>query len=150
MLNQDYLVRKMTEDDLDRVMIIEKESFALPWSRESYLSELKNNFAAYMVCDVEGEVAGYGGIWVVFEQAHITNIAIGREYRLKGLGQSLMLELEKVARQRKATHILLEVRPSNLAARTMYKNLGFEDMSVRKAYYSDNNEDAIVMTRYLF
>lgn len=150
MLNQDYLVRKMTEEDLDRVMFIEQEAFALPWSRESYLSELKNNFAAYLVCDVEGEVAGYGGIWVVFEQAHITNVAIGHDYRLRGLGKSLMLELEKVARQKKATHILLEVRPSNLAARTMYKKLGFVDMSIRKAYYSDNNEDAIVMTKYLF
>jgi ribosomal-protein-alanine N-acetyltransferase len=150
MLNQNYLVRKMTEQDLDRVMAIEKESFALPWSRESYLSELKNNFAVYLVCDVEGEVAGYGGIWVVFEQAHITNVAIGTDYRLRGLGQSLMLELEKVARSRKATHILLEVRPSNVAARTMYKNLGFKDTSLRKAYYSDNNEDAIVMTKYLF
>lgn len=150
MLNQDYLVRKMTEEDLDRVMVIEKEAFALPWSRESYLSELKNSFAVYLVCDVEGEVAGYGGIWVVFEQAHITNVAISQDYHLRGLGKSLMLELEKVARQKKATHILLEVRPSNLAARTMYKKLGFVDMSIRKAYYSDNKEDAIVMIKYLF
>lgn len=150
MLNQSYLIRKMTEEDLSSVMEIEKEAFTLPWSRESYLSELKNNFAAYMVCDVEGEIAGYGGIWVVFEQAHITNVAIGKDYRQKGLGHSLMVELEQIARQRKATHILLEVRPSNLAARTLYKNLGFEDISVRKAYYSDNSEDAIVMTKYLF
>ena len=89
-------------------------------------------------------------IWVVFEQAHITNVAISQDYRLRGLGHSLMLELEKVARQKKANHILLEVRPSNLAARTMYKKLGFVDMSIRKAYYSDNNEDAIVMIKYLF
>lgn len=150
MLNQNYLIRKMTEEDLDRVMTIEKEAFALPWSRESYLSEIKNNFASYLVCDVDGEVAGYGGIWVVFEQAHITNVAIGQDYRLRGLGKSLMLELEQVARQKKATHILLEVRPSNLPARTMYKNLGFEDISLRKAYYSDNSEDAVIMTKYLF
>lgn len=140
----------MTEEDLDAIMQIEKEAFALPWSRESYYSELRNNFASYLVCDVEGEVAGYGGIWVVFEEAHITNVAIGKDYRTRGLGRALMLKLEEVARCKKANYILLEVRPSNLAARTMYKNLGYVDTSLRKGYYSDNNEDAIVMTKFLF
>lgn len=150
MLNQDFLIRKMTAADLDAIMIIEQEAFAVPWHRESYAAELNNKFAVYLVCDVNGEVAGYGGIWVVFEEAHITNIAIGKDYRSKGLGRALMLALENVARRRKANHILLEVRPSNTPARNMYKNLGFCDTSRRKAYYSDNNEDAIIMTKYLF
>lgn len=150
MLNQGYLIRKMTPQDLDQVMIIEREAFALPWSKESYLSELKNSFANYLICDWEGDMAGYGGIWVVFEEAHITNIAIGKDYRGSGLGRSLMLELEGMARAKQANRILLEVRPSNQAARQMYKHLGYMDTNLRKNYYVDNNEDAIIMTKFLF
>lgn len=149
MLNRDFMIRKMTDRDIDRIMIIEVESFSLPWSKQSYLSELKNNFANYLVCDYEGEVAGYGGMWIVFEEAHITNIAIARDYRGTGMGKALMLELEEVARQKNALRILLEVRPSNQAARNMYKSLGFIDTGLRKAYYSDNGEDAILMTKLL-
>jgi ribosomal-protein-alanine N-acetyltransferase len=149
MLNQDFLIRKMTEQDIDRIMVIELESFTLPWSKQSYISELKNDFANYMVCDCEGEVAGYGGIWIVFEEAHITNIAIAKAYRGTGMGKSLMLELEKLARSKKAIRILLEVRPTNEAARHMYTSLGYIDTGLRKAYYSDNGEDAILMTKFL-
>lgn len=149
MLNQDYMIRKMTDQDIDRIMVIEVESFSLPWSKQSYVSELKNDFANYLVCDCEGKVAGYGGIWVVFEEAHITNIAIAGDYRGAGMGKTLMLELEKVARTKKALRILLEVRPTNEAARHMYKSLGYVDTGLRKAYYSDNGEDAILMTKFL-
>lgn len=149
MLNQDFMIRKMTEQDIDRIMVIEVESFSLPWSKQSYISELKNNFANYLVCDCEGQVAGYGGIWVVFEEAHITNIAIAADYRGTGMGKTLMLELENVARTKKAQRILLEVRPTNNTARHMYKSLGYIDTGLRKAYYSDNGEDAILMTKFL-
>lgn len=149
MLNQDFMIRKMTEQDIDRIMVIEVESFSLPWSKQSYISELKNNFANYLVCDYEGQVAGYGGIWVVFEEAHITNIAIATDYRGTGMGKALMLELENVARTKKAQRILLEVRPTNNTARHMYKGLGYIDTGLRKAYYSDNGEDAILMTKFL-
>ena len=150
MLNQDYLIRKMTEQDLDEVMMIEKESFSLPWSRESYLGELRNSFANYIVCDCAGVVAGYAGIWVVFEEAHITNVAVGKSFRSQGIGLALMAEAERIARSKKATRILLEVRPSNEVALHMYRNLNYMQTALRKAYYSDNGEDAMVMTKYLF
>lgn len=150
MLIQDYLIRKMTEQDLDEVMKIEKESFSLPWSRESYLGELKNSFANYIVCDCAGDIAGYAGIWVVFEEAHITNVAVGKFFRAKGIGLALMVQAERIARAKKATRILLEVRPSNEAALHLYQNLNYIQTALRKAYYSDNGEDAIVMTKYLF
>lgn len=140
----------MAETDLDKVMIIEKESFSLPWSRESYLGELKNDFANYLVCDDAGDIAAYGGIWVVFEEAHITSVAVAIQYRGQGVGSDLMRELEKIARAKHATRILLEVRPSNQAALAMYDKLGFVKTGERKAYYTDNGEDALVMTRYLF
>lgn len=150
MLNRNFILRKMTSQDIDEVMQIEKESFTLPWSRDSYLGELKNNFATYLICDYEGEIAGYGGIWVVFEEAHITNIAVGSKFRQLGIGVALMLELEKAARDKNAQRILLEVRPSNQAALKMYQNLDYLPTGLRKQYYSDNNEDAIIMTKLLF
>jgi ribosomal-protein-alanine N-acetyltransferase len=150
MLKPDYLIRKMTEQDLDCIMRIEKESFTLPWSRESFAGELKNQFSNYLVCDCEGEVAAYVGIWVVYEEAHITNVAVGVKYRRMGIGRALMLEAEKLARQKKAHCILLEVRPSNQAALNMYRELGYVPTGLRKAYYSDNQEDAIVMTKYFY
>ncbi len=135
---------------MDEVMMIEKEAFSLPWSLESYLGELKNSFANYIVCDCAGDIAGYAGIWVVFEEAHITNVAVRKSFRSQGIGLALMAEAEKIARTKKATHILLEVRPSNEVALHMYENLCYMQTAVRKAYYSDNGEDAIIMTKYLF
>lgn len=149
MLHHGYLIRKMTERDLDEVMVIEKDSFTLPWSRPSYESELQNQYANYLVCDWEGEVAAYVGMWTLFEEAHITNVAVGKEYRGRGMGRVLMLEEEKLARAKKAERILLEVRPSNISALTMYKGLGFVTTGIRKQYYADNQEDALVMTKYL-
>lgn len=150
MLNHNFILRRMTPQDINEVMQIEKESFAVPWSQESYLAELTNTFATYLVCDCGGEIAGYGGIWVVFEEAHITNVAIASSFRQTGLGTVLMQEMEKVAREKKANRILLEVRPSNQAALTMYRNLNYLPSGLRKQYYSDNNEDAIIMTKLLF
>ncbi len=150
MLESGCLIRNMTVKDLERVMEIEEESFPLPWSMESYLGELKNNFATYLVCDCAAKIAGFGGIWVVFEEAHITNVAIASDFRRQGLGKMLMSRLEDIAKEKGAARILLEVRPSNEGARLMYSRLGFLPTGMRKEYYSDNKEDAIIMTKYLF
>lgn len=149
MLNRSFLIRKMTFQDLDEVMVIEHESFSLPWSRHSYESELENHYANYLVCDCQGEVAAYVGMWTVFEDAHITNVAVAGNYRRMGMGRALMLEEEKIAEAKRATRIMLEVRPSNAAARAMYGELGYISTALRKHYYTDNQEDAIVMTKYL-
>lgn len=149
MLNHTFLIRKMTEQDLDELMIIEKDSFSLPWSRQAYEAELQNQYANYLVCDWQGEVAAYVGMWTIFEEAHITNVAVARKFRRMGMGQILMLEEEKLAIAKQATQMLLEVRPSNIAALTMYNQLGYLPTSLRKQYYSDNQEDAIIMTKYL-
>ena len=150
MLNAGYIIRKMTPQDLDTVMIIEYEAFAMPWSRESYLGELKNSFAHYIVADCAGKVAGYLGLWVVFDEAHITNVAVADDYRRQGLGKALMLEAEKYARSKKSSRIMLEVRPSNTAALDMYKNLNYLPGGERKNYYSNDGEDAIIMIKLLF
>ncbi len=149
MLNPNFLLRKMAVQDIDAVMQIELSTFTLPWSRESYLSELDNKYANYFIVDFEGEIAGYGGIWVVFEEAHITNVAVGENFRGCGFGRALMTELERHARQKKAGYIFLEVRASNNVALEMYKRLGYRVTGLRKGYYSDNQEDALKMIKYL-
>ena len=149
MLQTDCLIRKMTTLDLDQLMAIENEAFNLPWSRQSYEAELLNQWATYLVCDYEGELAAYIGMWTVFEEAHITNVAVAKRFRGRGMGQALMLEEEKIARAKRAERILLEVRPSNTAAMKMYKSLGYIPTGLRKEYYADNLEDAIIMTKYL-
>ena len=143
------MVRKMTVNDLDEVMRIEMQSFSLPWSRSSYEGELNNPFATYLVIDADGEVAAYGGAWSVFEEGRITNIAVAPEYRGRGWGEELLLALEQEVRRRGASQFLLEVRPSNAAALHLYKKLGFLQCGIRKAYYSDNKEDALIMTKLL-
>lgn len=149
MLNRGYLIRKLTESDLDELMLIENESFTMPWSRQSYETELQNQYATYLVCDFEGEIAAYAGMWTLFEEAHITNVAVGNKYRGRGMGQVLMLEEEKIARAKGAELILLEVRVSNTVAVEMYRELGFVPTGLRKEYYTDNQEDALVMTKIL-
>lgn len=149
MIETGFMMRKMTPLDLDQVMVIEQEAFSLPWSRHSYEKELTNQYANYLVIDYQGNVAGYGGIWVVFDEAHITNVAIASHFRGRGWGRALMLELEKLASRKRTVRILLEVRPSNRAAIAMYHGLGFIVSGLRKQYYSDNNEDAIVMVKHL-
>ncbi len=150
MLNPHYILRKRAPQDIDEIMAIEQEAFSMPWSKESYLAELKNHFAYYTVCDVGGKIAGYGGIWIVFEEAHITNVAVSAEYRRQGIGAAIMLELEKQAREKKALRILLEVRPSNEPALKTYRKLNYLPNNVRPEYYSDNGEDALIMIKLLF
>lgn len=150
MLNTNYIIRKMIPRDIDSIMQIENEAFSMPWSKESYLAEMKNQFASYLVCDVAGTIAGYGGIWTVFEEAHITNVAVNAEFRRQGIGSAIMTELENRAREKKARRIMLEVRPSNEPALKTYKKLGYLPANVRNEYYSDNGEDALIMIKLLF
>lgn len=148
-MNQDFLIRKMTGRDLDEIMLIELESFTLPWSRQSYENELSNRYATYMVADHEGVVAAYGGMWVVADEAHITNVAVAPRYRRQGMGTKVLQALLNTAGQKRVSRIFLEVRASNDAAFKLYSGQGFAPTGVRKQYYSDNDEDAIVMMRQL-
>ena len=100
MLNHAFMIRKMTVRDLDKLMVIENESFSLPWSRQSYEGELQNAYADYLVCDWAGEVAGYIGMWTVMEEAHLTNVAVASKFRGQGIARTLMLTQERQARQK--------------------------------------------------
>lgn len=138
--------RPMTLDDLDGVLVIEKASFTLPWSREAFYNELVHNrYAKYVVMEHDGRLVGYCGMWVVVDEAHITNVAVLPEYRGKKLGEALMRKMMDMAKQLGAVTMTLEVRVSNEVAQSLYRKLGFLNGGVRKRYYPDNQEDALVM-----
>ncbi|WP_409344151.1 ribosomal protein S18-alanine N-acetyltransferase [Paenibacillus sp. MBLB4367] len=138
--------RSMQVDDIETICAIEQEAFTTPWTSTAFYNELTNNhFARYMVMEYAGEVAGYAGMWIIIDEAHVTNIAVRGKYRGKKLGERLMREVMKTARFFGAVKMTLEVRVSNRVAQNLYEKLGFRASGLRKAYYSDNNEDAIIM-----
>ncbi|WP_134704691.1 ribosomal protein S18-alanine N-acetyltransferase [Ammoniphilus sp. YIM 78166] len=141
-----YRIRRMTLGDLDAVQEIECDTFTIPWSRQSFENELSNNhFAYYLVLEVQGKVAGYGGMWIIGDEAHITNIAIASAYRGQKWGEKLMVAMKLHAIRQGAMAMTLEVRVSNVIAQSLYQKLGFYNKGVRPRYYSDNGEDALIM-----
>lgn len=139
--------RPMLEEDLEQVVEIEKTSMPSPWSKELFEEELHREAAHYFVLEVEGKVAGYMGYWEAPQEAHIINLAIGPDFRKKGLGFQMMDYCMEYARKRGAGLATLEVRQSNEAAQALYEKMGFRTVAIRKQYYSDNQEDAIVMIK---
>ncbi|KYG58566.1 ribosomal protein S18-alanine N-acetyltransferase [Planococcus maritimus] len=138
--------RKMTIQDVDAVYEIEKQSFTLAWTKEAFEQEmLKNEFAYYVLAETAEGVIGYCGMWLVMDEAHITNIAISPQQRGNKFGEALMKEAMDQARAQGAKLMTLEARVSNIAALNLYKKLGFQNGGIRKGYYTDNQEDAIVM-----
>lgn len=146
-----YEIKGMLPVHLDEVLAIERVSFPTPWSRQAFLGELNHNgFAVYFVCLQESRVIGYAGMWVIYGEAHITSIAVHPDYRGQKLGRALLEKLMQQAVKKGADRITLEVRPSNGPAQKLYQEMGFAPVGVRKGYYTDTNEDAIIMWKRLF
>lgn len=140
------LVRPMLESDLEKIMEIEQASFTSPWSPFAFTSELKeNDYARYFCLEVSGQIVGYMGLWFILEEGHITNVAITPLYRGNQWGEYLMRFVMKMMLSEGMERMTLEVRASNSSAQQLYERLGFVKAGVRKGYYSDNREDAIIM-----
>lgn len=138
--------RSMTVQDIPHVVEIEQESFTTPWSSQAFMNELTNNhFAQYIILEYDGEVAGYGGMWIIMDEAHVTNIAIKSKYRGRKWGERLLIELQNSAAFLGAVRMTLEVRKSNQIAQRLYEKHGFRSVGIRPKYYTDNNEDALIM-----
>ncbi|MGI5901773.1 MAG: ribosomal protein S18-alanine N-acetyltransferase [Desulfitobacteriia bacterium] len=143
---EDIRIRPMAVDDIPTVIAIEEVSFSNPWSAESFYSELVRNIMARYYClEIEKKVIGYIGFWVVLGEAHITNVAIWPGKRGQGWGEYLMRQVLRIMPGLGITKVTLEVRASNSKAQNLYRKLGFKPVGVRKGYYSDNREDAIIM-----
>ena len=139
------ICRRMTKDDIDGVYKIEKISFADPWSKESIRTELKNPLSNYIVCERDGVIVGYLGVWFIIDEAHITNVAVDPSHRKAGIGSSLIEKLVEDCKKSNIKSITLEVRKSNIIAQNLYRKYGFKPGGIRKEYYNDNKEDAIIM-----
>ncbi|GGB71582.1 ribosomal protein S18-alanine N-acetyltransferase [Fictibacillus barbaricus] len=145
-MGEAYTFRLANVSDIDDILGIEQASFAVPWSREAFYREIvENQFAYYLVIEDSFQPIGYCGIWLVMDEAHVTNIAILPSYRGRKLGELLMKEAIKLAKRHGAATMTLEARVSNHVAQNLYKKLGFQAGGIRKNYYSDNGEDALVM-----
>ncbi len=142
----DPVIRFMRLKDVDAVAAIEQETFARPWSRESFRQELtRNAVARYLVAEEDGKILGYAGAWVILDESHITNIAVREEARGRGIGKKLTSRLLQILSNLGACYATLEVRVSNERAQNLYRSLGFISVGKRKRYYEDNNEDAYLM-----
>lgn len=138
--------RYMTMQDVGAVAELERLAFTTPWPHDAFVNELtKNPNARYVVAVHNNRIVAYCGMWIIIDEAHITNIAVHPLFRGKKIGLSLMIKMMGFAKMSGAHSMTLEVRPSNTVARNMYIRLGFREHGLRKRYYSDNNEDAIIM-----
>jgi ribosomal-protein-alanine N-acetyltransferase len=136
-------------EHIDDIMVVEKLSFSIPWSREAFFEEVTGNkFALYLSAVLDGKVIGYAGMWGVLDEGHITNIAVHPEFRGKGVGSLLLQGLIDMAGAKDISSMTLEVRRGNEAAQGLYTKFGFEVKGIRKGYYADNGEDALIMWKY--
>jgi ribosomal-protein-alanine N-acetyltransferase len=143
-------IEPMTMDDLRAVLRIEALSFSTAWPQNAFISEIKDNrLAHYFVGRLgdskDGQIVAYGGIWVILEDSHITTIAVHPDWRGRRYGELMLQRLLREAVARGASWITLEVRESNEQAQSLYRKYGFTVVSTRRSYYSDNNENALVM-----
>lgn len=166
--NLPFLIQPMQVQDIPEVMEIERVCFSLPWSVRAYRYEVEENpLSSYFVARTAGAqkptlwdrllgalpaadhhqpLAGYGGFWMMVDEAHISTIAVAPAFRRQSLGELLLLTMIEEAQEKHAALVTLEVRISNLAAQTLYKKYGFTVQGRRVRYYSDNGEDAHIMT----
>jgi ribosomal-protein-alanine N-acetyltransferase len=141
-----YSLEPMRRADLDRVVAIEREAFSMPWSRGAFLYELEQNrVARCWVCREDGVIVGYLCLWEVVDEVHITNLAVDRLHRGRGIARYLLTEILGDAARRGIRTGHLEVRPTNTSARRLYESLGFRVIGRRAGYYYDTGEDALVM-----
>jgi len=139
-------VRRMEIADIPHVSYLERRCYALPWNASAYATEIGNSIAYYTVAkDSDGIVVGFAGMWVIMDEIHITTIAVDPDVRGKSVGERLLLDMLEAGMERGAHRATLEVREHNLAAHNLYLKYGFEDVAIRKKYYSDNGENAVIM-----
>ena len=139
-------IREMEIDDLSQVMEIENATFAVPWPEMGYFSFLMREDTLFLVAEEEGKILGYCGLLMVLDEGDITNVAVEKSRRGQGIGEALVRELAARAARRGIALLHLEVRQSNQAARGLYRKLGFLEDGLRKGYYEEPREDAVLMT----
>lgn len=140
-------IKPMQKEDVDAVIEIERMAYGEHhWSKDSFFAELTNDLAKYFSAFNENdELIGYCGTWQILEEAHITNIAVNPQYRRQSVGEALLKSAVDECYKNMVKYITLEVRVGNKPAIALYEKYGFKSLGVRKGYYQDNNEDALIM-----
>ena len=142
------LILDMTTKHLPDILKVEQESFSHPWTENMFLEELNGKFSVYRVAIEENKAVGYMGMWILADEGHITNVAVGKNCRGKGIGSALVKDFIRMAEEKDLAFLTLEVRVSNKNAIALYEKHGFLEVGRRKKYY-ENTEDAILMTKFL-
>ena len=144
---ENYKIREMTHNDIDDILQIEELCYgAHHWSRESFLTELSNKISTYRcVINSQKKCVAYMGMWKIMDEAHVTNLSVHPDYRNQKLAHRLLLTSIDECYREKIKYITLEVRVSNEKAIHLYEKFGFKSLGMRKKYYQDNNEDALIM-----
>ena len=150
-----FSIEAMRLQDVEHIMSIEHEAFSSPWPASAYRYELtKNKLSAYLVMRWQGNtvasvvppLVAYGGFWMILDEGHISTLAVHSEWQGQSLGQTMLVALIDTAISVGACEVTLEVRASNIVAQHLYRKYGFHQVGIRKRYYRDNNEDALIMT----
>jgi [ribosomal protein S18]-alanine N-acetyltransferase len=144
-LVQPVVIDTMKRADLPRVMEIERQCFATPWHESAYVTELSNRSAYYVVARLGEQIVGYAGLWIIMDEAHITTIGVDPVCRGKKVGEQLLVAMLDEAVARGGRRVTLEVRERNYVAQNLYRKYGFVPAAIRRGYYTDNNENAVVM-----
>jgi len=145
LLSDSLHLREMKPSDIDLIMAIERASFSSPWSARFFLEEIRVSYSKSLLAEMDGRVVGYVLYWQLPTDVDIHNLAVHPDYRRRGIGRSLLTAVINSAKERAFIRVTLEVRKSNAAAQGLYHTLGFSPEGVRKGYYSDDGEDALVM-----
>ncbi|MDK2788678.1 MAG: [ribosomal protein S18]-alanine N-acetyltransferase [Epulopiscium sp.] len=139
----------MKEEHIPQIYEIEKSCFTIPWSKDAFEKELKENpLAYYIVAESKGNILGYAGMWKIADEGHITNIAVHPDFQYQGVGTLLMQGIIEEAQRNHFIGLTLEVRESNIKAQNLYKKFGFVNEGIRKGYYQDTGENAVIMWKY--
>jgi ribosomal-protein-alanine N-acetyltransferase len=144
-LNMQPEIELMRTEDVDAVVELDKRCFPTPWSAGAYLTEVHNSSAYYVVARIDGRIVGYAGMWLIMDEAHVTTIGVDPAYRGYKIGERILVNLIDEAIKRHANRATLEVRKHNMVAQNLYLKYGFQVVAVRRGYYTNNNEDALVM-----
>ncbi len=146
---KNFEIKEMTVDHIDGVMVVENLSFKIPWSRQAFVDEITgNNMAMYFVALCNEQVIGYGGMWKILDEGHITNIAVHPEFRRCGAASVIIEKILEISGEKGIKSLTLEVRKSNIVAQNLYQKYGFKSEGIRKGYYSDTGEDALIMWKH--
>jgi ribosomal-protein-alanine N-acetyltransferase len=141
-----FTIREANESDVKILADIDERCFRAPWSEKSFFEEITTNeIAKYVVAEINGKVVGYAGIWIILDEGHITNVAVHPDYRRKGIAKAVVSEAMAKSKEVGANLFTLEVRASNKDAISLYEQFDFKKVGVRKEYYEDNGEDAVIM-----